>query len=170
MPKGTQREVMSPGQNQQPSRAGALALAMGTLPHGLGPRQTKALFLDLRACLEAPDAAAPETRRYGVVDNYPLHPATAVEPWLATHPRVTLLLVPTYGPRANPLERACGDGHDCCTRIHRRKRLPDLVTDVEDHLHLNGPWKYKRSDRYDEPAVTVAVAKSIAAAPAQVAA
>jgi hypothetical protein len=47
--------------------------------------------------------------------------------------------------------------HDCCTRNHRRNRLPDLVADVEDHLHLNGPWKDKLSDLYYEPAVTAAV-------------
>ena len=100
------------------------------------------------------------TRRlYVVVDNYKIHKAKAVEQWLATHPRVTLLFLPTYCPRANPIERAFGDVHDCCTRNHQRKRLPDLVADVEDHLHLNGPWQYKLSDLYYEPAVTAAVEK-----------
>jgi hypothetical protein len=80
-----------------------------------------------------------------------------VEQWLATHPRVTLLLLPTYCPRANPIERAFGDVHDCCTRNHRRKRLPDLVADVEDHVYLNGPWQSTLSDLYYAPAVTTAV-------------
>jgi hypothetical protein len=31
------------------------------------------------------------------------------------------------------------------------------VADVEDHVHMNGPWKYQRSDLYDESAVTAAV-------------
>jgi hypothetical protein len=31
------------------------------------------------------------------------------------------------------------------------------VADVEDHLHLNGPWQYKLSDLYYEPAVTTEV-------------
>jgi hypothetical protein len=91
------------------------------------------------------------------VANLKIHKARAVEPWLAAHPRVTLLLLRTYGPRANPIERAFGDVHDCCTRNHRRARLPDLVADVEDYVHLNGPWQYKLSDLYDEPAVTAAV-------------
>jgi hypothetical protein len=93
-----------------------------------------------------------------------------VEQWLATHPRVTLLFVPTYCPRANPIERAFGDVHDCCTRHHQRKRLPDLVADVEDPLHLHGPWKYKLSDLYYELAVTVAVEKIAAEERAEVAA
>jgi hypothetical protein len=52
----------------------------------------------------------------------------------------------------------------------QRTRLPDLVAEVEDHLHLNGPWKYTLSDLYDEPVVTGAVEKIAAREQAQVAA
>jgi hypothetical protein len=48
---------------------------------------------------------------------------------------------------------------DLCTRNHQRKRLPQLVADVEEHLHVNGPWQYKLSQLYDEPTVTAAVEK-----------
>ena len=65
--------------------------------------------------------------------------------------------MPTYGPRANPIERAFGDVHDLCTRNHKRKRLRDLVADVVRHLHVNGPWQYQLSNIYDDPAVTAAV-------------
>jgi transposase len=81
-----------------------------------------------------------------------------------------LLFLPTYCPRANPIERAFGDVHDLCTRHHMRKRLRDLVADVEAHLHVNGPWKYKLSELYDEPAVTAAVEKITAEEQAKVAA
>jgi hypothetical protein len=70
---------------------------------------------------------------------------------------VTLLFLPTYGPRANLLDRAFGDIHDCCTRNHTRKCLRDLIADVEAHLQVKGPWHYKLSALYDEPAVTAAV-------------
>jgi hypothetical protein len=30
---------------------------------------------------------------------------------------------------------------------------------MEDHLHLNGLWKYQLSDRYYEPEVTTVVQK-----------
>jgi transposase len=46
MPTGSQLEVMTPGQHQQPYRAGALDLATGTLRHCLGARQTNVLFRD----------------------------------------------------------------------------------------------------------------------------
>jgi putative transposase len=170
MPKGTQLAVMTPGQNQKHYLAGALELATGTLLHCLGARQTNQLFRDLLETLKASYPTERYTRLYVVVDNYNIHKAQAVEQWLATHPRVTLLFLPTYCPRANPIERAFGDVHDCCTRNHRRQRLPDLVADVEEHLHVNGPWPYKLSEIYDEPAITAAVEKIVAEEHAKVAA
>jgi transposase len=157
MPKGTQVEVMTPGQNHKHYLAGALDLATGTLLHCLGARKTNALFRDLLALIESRYPAEHYTQLYVVVDNYKIHKAKAVAQWLAAHPRVRLLFLPTYCPRANPIERAFGDVHDCCTRNHQRKRLPDLIADVEDHLLVNGPWQYKLSDLYYEPAVTAAV-------------
>jgi hypothetical protein len=157
MPKGTHVAGMPPGQPQKHDVAGALELTTGTLQHRLGPRNTNALFRDLRGRLEVNDPADRSTRVDGVVDHDTIHQAKAVEPWLVAHPRVRLLLLPTYCPRATPSERAFGDVHDCCTRNHRRIRFPDLIADVEDHLQVNGPWQSKLSDLYDEPAVTVAV-------------
>jgi transposase len=165
-PNRTQPAVMTPGQHQQHDRAGALDLATGTLLHCLGTRTTNARFRGLRARLEASYAAERYTRLSGVVDNDKIHNAKAVEQWLASRPRVTRLLVPTSCPRATPMERAFGAVHDCCTRTHRRNRLPHLGADVEEHLQVNGPWLYKLSEIYDEPAVTAAVEAIAAAAQA----
>jgi putative transposase len=170
MPKGTQQAVMTPGQNQKHYLAGALELTTGTLHHCLGPRKTNALFRDLLSVLDARYPAEQYTRLYVVVDNYKIHKAKAVEQWLTAHPRVTLLFLPTYCPRANPIERAFGDVHDCCTRNHLRTRLRDLVADVETHLQVNGPWLYKLPAIYYEPAVTAAVEKIAAEEQTQVAA
>jgi transposase len=159
MLQGSQLEVMTPGTNEKHYLAGALDLATGTRHQCVGPRKTNGLFRDLLQPLEAAYPAAPYQQIYVVVDNYKIHKAKAVADWLANHPRVTLLFLPTYCPRANPIERAFGDVHDLCTRNHTRKRLPDLVADVEDHLNLNGPWTYKLSDLYYAPAVTAAVEK-----------
>jgi putative transposase len=137
---------MTPGQNQKHYLAGALDPTTGTLLHGSGVRNTNALFRDLLDILDARYPAERYTQISVVVDNDKIHQAKAVEDWLAAHRRVTLLWWPTSCPRANPSERACGDVHDGCTRNHQRKRLLDLVTDVEDHRHLNGPWTYTLSD------------------------
>src|SRR5262245_41663086 len=81
---------------------------------------------------------------YVVADNYCIHKAKAVAQWLAHHPRFEVLWLPPYCPRAKPMERVFGDVHDKCTRNHQRKRLRDLVQDVEWHVQDNGPWPYKR--------------------------
>jgi DDE superfamily endonuclease len=158
-PQGTHMTVMTPGTNEKHDLAGALALATGALRHGGAARKTTALFRDLLTRLDACYPAERYSRLYVVVDHSSTHHAKAVEPWLAAHPRFTRLWLPTYGPRANPIERAFGDVHDLCTRNHMRQRLRDLVADVEAHLHLNGPWQYQLSALYDEPAVTAAVEK-----------
>jgi hypothetical protein len=162
MPKGSQLAVMTPGQNQKPYLAGAIDPATWMLHHGVGPRNTKARFRELRGLLEGHDPAERYTRVYVVVDHAKSHKATAVEPWLAAHPRLTRLFWPTYCLQANPIERVFGDVHDLCPRNHTRRRVCDLVADVEEHLHVNGPWRYKLADIYDEPAVTAAVEHMIA--------
>jgi putative transposase len=170
MPKGPQLAVMTPGTNQKHYLAGALNLATGVLHSRRGARKTNALFRELLQHLDDAYPAPQVQRVYVVVDNYKIHRAKAVDQWLAQHPRFSLLFLPTYCPRANPIERAFGDVHDCCTRNHRRKRLPDLVADVEEHLQVNGPWPYKLSEVYYEPAVTAAVEKLAAEEQAKVAA
>jgi transposase len=105
-----------------------------------------------------------------VVDNYSIHKAKAVEQWLTSYPRFTLLFVPTYCPRANPIERVFSDVHDKCTRNHKRKRLCDLIKDVERHVQANGPWRYKLSQVYYEPEITEAVETMVAEATSKAAA
>jgi hypothetical protein len=169
-PPVTQLEVMPPAQHRQPYLAGALDLATGTLPHGLWPRQTNALFRDLLARREADSPADRSTRLSVVVEKSSSHHATAVEQWLAAHPRVTLLWLPTYCPRANPIARAVGEVHDLCTRHSRRRRLRDLVADVETRLPVHDPWQYTLSQVYDEPDITAAVETIAAEEQAKVAA
>jgi transposase len=168
--KGSQEAVMTPGKNDKPYLAGALNLATGEVQHCLGARKNTALFRELLMLLDRPYAPAALTRIDVVVDNDCIHKAKAVEQWWAHHPRFTLLWWPTYCPRANPIERACGDVHDKCTRNHKRKRLRDLLCDVTQHLHHNGPWPYKLSRMYEAPEVTAAVERIAAEYQAKVAA
>jgi hypothetical protein len=154
----TQTEIMTPGTNEKHYLAGGLQLATGKLLYCLGPRKNNGLFRDLLTLLDTTYPASEVPRIYVVVDNYCIHKAKAVTQWLANHSRFTLLWLPTYCPRANPIERVFGDVHDKCTRNHTRKRLRDLVQDVERHIQANGPWQYKLSRLYDAPEVTAAVA------------
>jgi transposase len=170
MPQGTQEEIMTPGKNEKHSLAGALHLATGRVLYCLGPRKNNGLFRDLLALLDTTYPAARITRIYVVVDNYCIHKAKAVEQWLASHPRLVLLWLPTYCPRANPIERVFGDVHDKCTRNHKRKRLRDVVQDVERHVQANGPWRYNLSQIYQAQEVTAAVEQMTLGAQAKIAA
>jgi len=157
MPQGETVKLVTPGQKQKHYLAGALDPKTGRIVHCTSPRKTNVLFRALLDSLEWRYPKAKFARVYVVVDNYGIHKAQAVEQWLAAHPRFEVLFLPTYCPKANPIERAFGDVHDKCTRNHQRKRIEDLVWDVEQHFSTNGPWKYKLSQLYYTPQVTAAV-------------
>ena len=157
MPRGETVKIVTPGQNQKHYLAGALEPQSGRLVHCTSPRKTNALFRALLDHLEGLYPPTQFTTVYVVVDNYGIHKAKAVERWLVAHPRFVLLFLPTYCPKANPLERAFEDVHDKCTRNHQRKRLEELVGDVERQVATNGPWPYHLSQLYYTPEVTAAV-------------
>src|SRR5262249_28315504 len=152
MLKGIQLEVLTPGKNQKHYLAAALDPVTGKIVYVLGPRKNNLLF---RQLLDRLDQIFKRRYRkiYVVCDNYKIHKAKAVERWLEEHPRIELIWLPSYCPKANPIERAFGDVHDKCTRNHTRRRLQTLVRDVKRHLGQNGPWKYKLSEIYYAPEV-----------------
>jgi DDE superfamily endonuclease len=157
MPQGETVQRVTPGQHQTHSLAGALEPKTGRRVHGVDIRKTNALF---RAWLDRRDWLDPKAKFAQVsvvVDTYGSHKAKAVERWLAAHPRFEVRFLPTYCPQAHPIERACGDVHDKCTRNHQRKRIADRVWAVERHLLTKGPWQYKLSQLYYTPKVTAAV-------------
>jgi len=143
--------------------AGALNYRTGKMLHIVGERKNRWLFIDLLRVIDRACPAGKFTRLYVVVDNYRIHTAKAVVVWLAAHPRFELVYLPSYCPRANPIERAFGDVHDKCTRNHKRTQLAELVSDVVWHLKRNGPWRYKLSDIYYTPEIAHAVAELAAA-------
>jgi hypothetical protein len=159
MPKGEQVEVPTPGTNQKIYLAGALELRTGRMTRCIWWRKQAGLFLDLLKLLDGAYPVGQWARIYVVADNAKIHQAEVVMRWLAEHPRLVLLYLPTYCLRANPIERAFGDLHDNCTRNHKRKRLRDLVSNVDRHFEVNGPWKYRLPSIYYEPEVTAALEK-----------
>ena len=155
--QGTQDEIMTPGKNEKHYLAGALHLATGKLLYCLGPRKNNGLFRDLLTLLDT-TYPAPQLRvsMSSWITTVFIKPKPSSSGW-PSHPRFALLWLPTYCPRANPIERVFGDVHDKCTRNHKRKRLRDVVQDVERHVQANGPWQYKLSQIYQAPEVTAAV-------------
>jgi len=156
MLKGAQLEVWTPGKNQKHYLAAALDPATGQTYYVLGPKKNNALFRKLLDHLR--QAFGRRYRKiYVICDNYRIHKAKAVDRWLEEHPRFELVWLPTYCPKANPIERVFGDVHDKCTRNHTRRRLRTLVGDVEGHLAENGPWMYELSEIYYTPEVDLEV-------------
>ncbi len=159
--KGTQLEVMTPGQNEKRYLAGALDYLTGRIIHVVGERKNRYLVIDL---LQAIERKFPQSNKiYLIADNYRIHKAKVVMEWLAHHPRIEIVWLPTYCPRANPIERAFGDVHDKCTRNHKRSKISELVGDVEWHLRSNGPWRYQLSSIYYTSEIDLAVAELSAA-------
>ncbi len=159
MLKGTQTQVMTPGTNRKNYLAGALNFVTGKLLHVVGERKNRWLFIDLLRAIDRVSPVMKVTKIYLIVDNYGIHKAKAVALWLAAHPRFELVWLPSYCPRANPIERAFGDVHDKCTRNHKRTCLSQLVADVKEHLRWNGPWRYRLSELYYTPEVEAALAE-----------
>lgn len=162
--RGHSERVETPGKNEKNYLAGALNFVTGKLLHVVAEKKNRFLFIQLLEAIEGASPPTKFTKIYVVVDNYKIHKAQAVVEWLLKHPRFELVWLPSYCPRANPIERAFLDVHDKCTRNHRRKRLRDLVADVVWHLKVNGPWRYCLSEIYDTPEVMQAVAELEAAA------
>jgi len=154
MPKGTQVEVMTPGKNEKRYLAGAWNIRTGQVHHCVWASKTNGLFRALLAAVETAYPAHRYDRIYVVVDNYKIHKARAVQGWLTMHPRIELVFLPTYCPKANPIERLFGDTHDKVTRNHRRKQIWRLVEDVKRYLAENGPWHYRLSEIYFTAEVT----------------
>jgi transposase len=90
MPQGATVKLVTPGQNQKHSLAGALEPKSGRLVHCTSPCKTNALFRTLLDHLEWRYPQAKFAKVYVVVDNYGIHKAKAVARWLAVHSRFAL--------------------------------------------------------------------------------
>ena len=133
MPKGHQRRVLTPGQNEKFYLAGALDARTGEL-HVTGDySKNAALFCDM---LELVVARYPNARKvHLIVDNYCIHSAKLVQTRLAVlKGRVVLHFLPPYCPDANRIERVWQDLHANVTRNHRCRTMAKLLMKAKDYL------------------------------------
>lgn len=129
MPKGEQREVVTPGKNKKAYLAGALDVRTQRLLVVGGSRKHSGLFLELLDLLlkEYPDARLIHV----VLDNYGIHKSKRVIRWMADRgARIRLHFLPPYSPNDNPIERVWQDLHANVTRNHTRRLLWVLMRDV----------------------------------------
>lgn len=103
MRRGHQTRIPTPGQNHKRSIFGALEWDTGRWTYAVyGSKKA----VDFIAFLEQLLIAYPVGQILIVLDNASIHKAKVVSQWLAEHPRIELLWLPTYsGHKENPVEK-----------------------------------------------------------------
>jgi hypothetical protein len=132
---GTQREVMTPGQNVKRYAALALNARTGGLRWTTAKRKNSDLFMALLGRLHR---AHPDARRvHLILDNYGIHTSKKTRAFLAGHPRLKLHFLPPYSPDDNRIEReVCRELHANVTVNHTHRDIDDLMDAV--HAYLSG--------------------------------
>jgi transposase len=103
MLRGEQAAVATPGQNRKRSVFGALEWESGRWLYEVTERHRSVEFI---AFMEKLIEAYPGRPLLLVLDNATIHKSKAVLDWVAKHPSVQLLYLPTYaGHRENPVEK-----------------------------------------------------------------
>jgi transposase len=131
---GTQRLVLTPGNNEKCYLAGAYDPWNHRLVYVAGDRKASWIFLNLlRALLEAYDRT--ETIHV-ILDNYIIHKSRVTQAWLAEFgDRLKLHFLPPYCPSENRIERLWLDLHANVTRNHRQRTIDALL----DRVHGTSP-------------------------------
>jgi transposase len=130
---GTQRLVMTPGQNEKRYLAGAYEPRTERLVYVEGDGKATWLFLNLlRALLEAYEDARTV---HVILDNYIIHKSRVALAWIAQHGRrLKLHFLPPYCPNENRIERIWLDLHANVTRNHQQRTIGALLRRVHAYL------------------------------------
>lgn len=103
---GPRRRIPTPGTNRRRAFFGALDAVSG---RWFWADYDRKLAIHLVTFLASLAAAYPTGTVYLVLDNAPTHTAKVVARWLADHPRIQVLWLPTYAAhQLNPVERIWG--------------------------------------------------------------
>jgi transposase len=123
--KGRRVRIPTPGTNARHAFFGALDAVSG---RWLWADHDRKLAVHFVAFLEQVVAAYPTGVLSLALDGAPAHTATVVARWLAAHPRVIALRLPTYAAhRDNPAERIWGLMKDAVAADRLEGSITDLV-------------------------------------------
>ena len=129
---GQQRRVVTPGQNAKRSIFGALNLHTGEWFYHLTDRKRSVEFMAFLTLLLT---AYPVGVIYVILDNASIHTSRAVHNWLAEHPRLQLVYLPSYsGHKLNPVEKVWWDLKNCIAANRRFKCLAELDAAIRRHF------------------------------------
>ena len=147
MPRGVQKEVLTPGQNQKAYIAGTLDVRDGKVLWVGAEKKNSGLFIQM---LERLDEHYADARLVHVIlDNCAVHRSSESCAALRRMPRIRLHFLPPYCPDHNRIERLWQDLHANVTRNHRHRTLVSLCAAVASWLNAASPWP--SSKRAAEP-------------------
>lgn len=138
MPKGQQKRIVTPGQNQKHYLAGALHSGTGCVHYISGCSKSSALFINLLETLRRTYRRAKTITL--VLDNYVIHKSRKVERWLEKNTKFRLLFLPTYSPWLNPIERLWLSLHETITRNHQCRYMWQLLERVNQFMNAASPF------------------------------
>jgi transposase len=133
MNRGTQKEVVTPGQNVKSYLAGATDSRTGRLTWVRADRKNSLLFVALvqKLARDHPQAKVIHL----VLDNFKIHDSRATRSAVAAlGGRVRLHFLPPYSPDGNKIERLWLDLHANVTRNHRCRDMCELMSEVYNYL------------------------------------
>ncbi|EGU3691833.1 IS630 family transposase [Salmonella enterica] len=133
MPKGQQKRIATPGQNQKHYLAGALHSGTGRVHYVSGSSKSSDLFISLLETLRRTYRRAKTITL--VADNYIIHKSRKVERWLEENPKFRLLFLPMYSPWLNPIERQWLSLHETITRNHQCRYMWQLLKRVAQFMN-----------------------------------
>ncbi|EGN8627051.1 IS630 family transposase [Salmonella enterica] len=133
MPKGQQKRIATPGQNQKHYLAGALHSGTGRVHYVSGSSKSSDLFISLLETLRRTYRRAKTITL--VADNYIIYKSRKVERWLEENPKFRLLFLPMYSPWLNPIERLWLSLHETITRNHQCRYMWQLLKQVAQFMN-----------------------------------
>jgi transposase len=134
MPRGSQRQIPTPGKNVKRYVAGALDAVTDRLVWVSGVRKNSLLFIELFKKLLK--VYADKKIVHVILDNYAIHSSRQTQAWLAEHgQRLRLHFLPPYCPDDNRIERRVWrEVHANVTRNHDCESVEQLMGEVVYHL------------------------------------
>jgi transposase len=134
MNRGTQKQVVTPGNNVKRYLCGAMDAATGLLTWVRAERKNSLLVVAMLRKLA--EETYPHAKVIHVVlDNFSIHDSKITRAAVATlGGRVKLHFLPPYCPQANKIERVWLDLHANVTRNHRCLGMDELMQNVSQYL------------------------------------
>jgi transposase len=133
MLRGSQRVVLTPGNNEKHYVAGALNALTRELVWADAPRKTSELFCALLRELGRRHITARAIHL--ILDNFSIHQSRRTVAFIQRYGALFKLhFLPPYCPSANRIEREWQELHAMVTRNHRCPDMPALLDSVHHHL------------------------------------